>query len=96
MIDPIKTVSSTPSSTADRRGSDNPAPPPAPPPPKPESSDQPLRLVVEPATGAALGYTYKLYDRATGALLIELPREQAQKMSQASDYTAGQVFSAKV
>ena len=54
-------------------------------------ADQPVRLVVEPIDGGQ-SYTYKLYDRATGTLLIELPREEATKMGQSQDYTAGQVL----
>ena len=34
---------------------------------KPVAQDEPLRLVVEPVAGGAQGYTYKLFDRATGA-----------------------------
>ena len=55
------------------------------------SANQPVRLVVEPIHGGE-SYTYKLYDRATGALLIELPREEATKMGQGQDYAAGQVL----
>lgn len=55
------------------------------------ASDQPVRLVVEPVNGGQT-YTYRLYDRATGALLIELPREEAVKLGQSPDYSAGQVL----
>ena len=58
------------------------------------AADQPIRLVVEPINGGQ-SYTYKLYDRTTGALIIELPREEATKMGQSQDYAAGQVINAK-
>ena len=99
MIDPLKTVASAPSSNADRRG-DNNAPfsqkeaaPPQPQKQKP-TLDEPLRLVVEPTDGGQ-GFTYKLFDRTTGELLIELPRETATEMSNSPDYSAGKVFTAK-
>ena len=38
---------------------------------------------------------YKLFDRVTGELVLELPQEQAAKMSQNPDYAAGQVINAK-
>ena len=95
MIVPIKTVASSPSSTADRRGYSAPTPAVTPPPPTAQD-DEPLRLVIEPAQGAGQGYTYKLFDRTTGALLIELPREQADQLGQNPGYSAGQVFNAKV
>jgi hypothetical protein len=94
MIDPVKSVTSSSPSTSDRRGQDAPAKPAAPPPPQPAAEDQPLRLVIEP-TGNAEGYTYKLFDRATGRLLMELPREDANRMGSSPDYAAGQVFDAK-
>ncbi len=107
MTDPVKIVVSSPSTTADRRGSGNggasaptssaptsSAPAKAVPQPQTSAADQPLRLVVEPTNGGE-DYTYKLFDRATGELLMELPREQAAKMSQSPDYAAGQVINAK-
>jgi len=57
-------------------------------------ADQAVRLVIEPVSGGT-GYTYKLFDRATGELLVELPREDARKMSEDPGYSAGQVFSTK-
>jgi flagellar protein FlaG len=94
MIEPVKSVASSPS-TADGRGSDQPAPDSSPPPPpKPAVQDEPLRLVVEPTTGDG-GYTYKLFDRVTGQLLIELPRETAASLSSDPAYSAGQLFNAK-
>ncbi len=101
MIDPVKTVVSSPSTTADRRGGgDSPAapaadvPPKAATPPQAATTDQPLRLVVEPTENGA-SYTYKLFDRATGELVMELPLERAAKLSESPDYTAGQVINAK-
>jgi hypothetical protein len=59
-----------------------------------KSSEEAVRLVIEPVSGGT-GYTYKLFDRATGALLVELPREDAKKMSEDPGYSAGQVYSTK-
>ncbi len=50
--------------------------------------------MVEPKTGAQ-GYTYKLFDRVTGQLLIELPREEASRIGGDPTYAAGQVLNAK-
>jgi hypothetical protein len=50
--------------------------------------------VVEPTPGDG-GYTYKLFDRVTGQLLIELPRETAASLSSDPAYSAGQLFNAK-
>ena len=116
MIDPLSTVVSSTSNTADRGGSDNGAaatpatsanpktPPATPTAPAPADAvvksqavpvEQALRVVVEPTQGG-VSYTYKLFDRATGQLVMELPREQAAKLSESTDYTPGQVISAKV
>jgi hypothetical protein len=104
MIDPVSPISplaSLSSNTPDRQGRDDKggsatpaaasAPAAAPP---PDSAAQPLRLVVEPTAGGD-SYTYKLFDRATGALVVELPQEQAAKLSRNPDYAAGQVIDAK-
>ncbi len=99
MTDPVRIVPASPSAAADRQGDPPPAsaPPPAAtaaaPTPTQKTADEPLRLVIEPS-GAAGGYTYKLFDRVTGQLLIELPRDDAEKMSVSPDYSAGQVYSA--
>lgn len=58
------------------------------------AADQPERLVIEASHNGAT-YAYKLYDRATGALLIELPRKEAAKMGQSQNYGAGQVLDTK-
>jgi hypothetical protein len=97
MSDPVSPVLLSNPPTADRR--DEGAQPAAPvrgaaPAPQPKTDDEPLRLVIEPSNGAG-GYTYKLYDRVTGLLMIELPREDADSMSTSPDYSAGQVYSAK-
>lgn len=94
MVEPIKTVVSSPPSTADRRGPAAQVPT-ASAAPAAAQGEEPLRLVVEPAQGAGQGYTYKLFDRTTGRLLIELPREQADKLSESPGYAAGQVFSTR-
>jgi len=57
------------------------------------ATEQALRLVVEP-TESGDSFTYKLFDRVTGALVVELPQDQAAKMSQSPDYAAGQVINA--
>jgi hypothetical protein len=47
--------------------------------------------VVEPIEGGD-SFTYKLFDRVTGELIMELPQEQAATLSESPDYTAGQVI----
>ncbi len=99
MTDPVRLAPTSPTA-ADRQGEDAqanasaPAAPTPAPTPKPKTADEPLRLVIEPS-GSDGGYTYKLFDRATGQLLIELPRQDAEKLSGSSTYSAGQVYSAK-
>jgi len=101
MTDPVQPIAQAATSTADWQSQDQQAksaPTPAPKPqaatPKPQVQEEPLRLVVEPMGGAA-GYTYKLFDRVTGQLLFELPRETAAEMSADPNYSAGQIYSAK-
>lgn len=109
MIDPLKTITTALPTNADSRnggGGDPAAQSPAQPAAvKPDASSQPqadarpassentLRLVVEPVDGGT-SYTYKLFDRSTGDLVIELPREEADKLGQSPDYNAGQVINA--
>lgn len=97
MTDPVKSVAPLLPSTADRREDSGPSTAPAqstPQPVKAAPSEEPLRLVVEP-TASGDSYTYKLFDRVSGRLLIELPRHAAEQIGASPDYTAGQVFSAK-
>ncbi|THD82682.1 MAG: hypothetical protein E7812_00980 [Phenylobacterium sp.] len=75
---------------------------PAPAPPSPQSDaaiiqDDPadLRLVIEPDPGVGGGYVYKTIDRRTGAVVLELPREQVVQLPEANGYTAGSVVKAK-
>jgi hypothetical protein len=105
MIDPLNTVASVTSTAADRHGagggdasgSTPAAPTPVADPASPSpaaSSVESLRLVVEPANGGT-DFTYKLFDRTTGELVMELPSTLAAKMSESPDYSAGQVINAK-
>ncbi len=95
MINSVKPVANAAPSTSDPSGQDPAAGhPPAAPRPAPLKAEDALRLVIEP-TSDGDDYTYKLFDRATGALLIELPRQEAIKMSANPGYSAGQVFDAK-
>jgi hypothetical protein len=97
----IKTINSgagvsdrTPDRRQDRRGeggypqqpAESPAPGPAP------GSD--LRLVIERDAEGAY-YIYKLIDRATGAVVAELPREEVQNLAKGEGYTAGTVVRTK-
>lgn len=74
---------------------------PAPASPSPKSDAQimqndpaDLRLVIEadPGTG---GYIYKTIDRRTGAVVLQLPRDEVVRMHQSQDYSAGAVIKAK-
>lgn len=90
MITPIKTNPISSRSTSDRRTRPVRAPETAQP-----NSDPPPRLIVETVPGLAEGYSYRLYDRATGALVTELNREDAEKLGASRDYKAGRVFDTK-
>ena len=87
MTAPVKTIVAPPVASNDVRPFTEQSPAAA-----AAAQPQSLRLVVEPLNNG-LSFTYKLYDRATGALLFELPREEAAKIGQRSDYIAGQVIS---
>lgn len=75
-------------------------PAPAPPSPQPEAhvmQDDPadLRLIIEPDPGTG-GYIYKTIDRRTGAVVLQLPREDVVRMQASQDYRTGAVVKAKV
>jgi hypothetical protein len=99
MIDPIKSGAGVSDRSSDRkqdrrRGegvypsapAESPAPGPAP------GSD--LRLVIERDAEGAY-YIYRLIDRATGAVVAELPRDQVASLAEGQGYTAGTVVSTK-
>lgn len=107
MIDPLNTVVSVFPTNADQGGNgggDASASQPAAPTRAPTAVAEPsthaqaappanaFRLVVEPTEGGS-NYAYKLIDRVTGELVMELPATVAAKISASPDYTAGQVIS---
>lgn len=62
--------------------------------PRGKAAGQDLRLVIErDAEGAYC--IYKLIDRATGAVVAVVTREQLAKLAEGEDYTAGSVVSTK-
>jgi flagellar protein FlaG len=65
-----------------------PKPAPAPPPAAPPGSD--LRLVIERDSDNAF-YVYRLVDRTTGKVVVELPRDQVAEMGGQASYSAGSV-----
>jgi flagellar protein FlaG len=87
-----------------------PAPPAATPPKPPAASgsdpaseseaeksgnDSQQRLVI--SEGAETGvYVYTILDRATGQVLVQIPREEVVRIAARPDYTAGQVIDTKV
>jgi flagellar protein FlaG len=59
------------------------------------ASDPSQRLVI--SEGAETGvYVYTILDRATGQVMVQIPREEVVKMGSRSSYTAGQVLNTKV
>jgi flagellar protein FlaG len=67
------------------------APAPAPKAPKPDSD---LRLVIERDSHDAY-YVYRLVDRTTGKIVVELPREHVSELGSSPSYEAGNVVSTK-
>jgi uncharacterized FlaG/YvyC family protein len=60
-----------------------------------DSSEAQQRLVI--SEGATTGvYVYTILDRATGAVLVQIPREEVVRIAARPDYTAGQVLDTKV
>ena len=98
MIDPIKTgvgVSDrSPDRRQDRRGEGGyPSTPDEAPIPGPAPGSD-LRLVIERDAEGAY-YIYKLIDRATGAVVAELPRDEVARLAKGEGYTAGTVVRTK-
>ncbi|MDB5460963.1 MAG: hypothetical protein JWO72_2704 [Caulobacteraceae bacterium] len=59
------------------------------------SGDSEQRLVIK--EGAQTGvFIYTILDRATGAVLVQIPREEVVKIAGRPDYSAGQVVDTKV
>lgn len=56
--------------------------------------DSDLRLVIEPDPAGG-DYVYRLIDRATGAVVTELPRDQVSELATTPTYAAGTVVSTK-
>ena len=56
--------------------------------------DADLRLVIERDSNGG-DYLYRLFDRTTGKLVTELPRDQVSELATAPDYAAGTVVSTK-
>jgi flagellar protein FlaG len=60
-----------------------------------ESSDSQQRLVI--SEGGTTGvYVYTILDRATGQVMVQIPREEVVRIAARPDYTAGQVLDTKV
>jgi flagellar protein FlaG len=60
-----------------------------------ESSESQQRLVI--SEGATTGvYVYTILDRATGQVMVQIPREEVVRIAARPDYTAGQVLDTKV
>jgi hypothetical protein len=98
MIDPIKSGAGVSDRSPDRRSGrrDEGAYPSAPaesPTPGPVPGSD-LRLVIERDAEGAY-YIYKLIDRATGAVVAEMRRDELANLAKAETYTAGAVVSTK-
>ena len=60
-----------------------------------ESSESQQRLVI--SEGATTGvYVYTIIDRASGQVMVQIPREEVVRIAARPDYTAGQVLDTKV
>jgi flagellar protein FlaG len=85
----------------------NPSPPAAKTPSKPsststspassssDSSADSQRLVIKEGAQAGV-LIYTILDRATGEVLVQIPREEVVRIASRPDYSAGQVFDTKI
>jgi hypothetical protein len=58
-----------------------------------EAADQ--RLVIREGVERGV-FVYTVLDRASGKVMVQLPREEAAQLANRPDYTAGQVVDTKV
>ncbi len=65
----------------------------SPPPADPDESPQRLIISEGEKTGV---YIYTILDRATGQVLVQLPREEVVRIAARPDYSAGKVIDTKV
>jgi flagellar protein FlaG len=62
--------------------------------PAPEAPDSDLRLVIERGSDNAY-YVYRLIDRTTGKVVVELPRDRVADLANEPSYSAGDVVTTK-
>jgi len=62
--------------------------------PAPDAEDSDLRLVIERDSHNAY-YVYRLIDRVTGRVLVELPRDRVADLANQPSYSAGDVVITK-
>jgi flagellar protein FlaG len=60
-----------------------------------DSSDSQQRLVISEVEATGV-YVYTILDRATGEVMMQIPREEVVRIAARPDYTAGQVVDTKV
>ncbi len=60
-----------------------------------DASESPERLVISEG-GKTGDYVYTILDRATGQVLVQIPREEVLRIAARPDYTAGQVIDTTV
>jgi flagellar protein FlaG len=59
------------------------------------SGDPEQRLVIKEGAQAGV-FIYTILDRVTGAVLVQIPREEVVHIASRPDYSAGQVIDTKV
>ena len=59
------------------------------------AADADQRLVIREGTADGL-FVYTILDRASGEVMLQIPREDAEKFAARPDYEAGQVVDTKV
>lgn len=59
----------------------------------PEQGHENARLLIEEVNGR---FVYKVVDRESGEVLLQMPREQLVRVAQLPDYTSGSVLKVKV
>ena len=58
---------------------------------QPAAAQSATRVSIEP--DGAQGYVYRLVDRLTGRVLVELPREKVEQLTASPGYAAGALVS---
>jgi flagellar protein FlaG len=93
-IDKVPSIATSVDPPPQRQPSDRDEPQASAPPAPPQEQAADMRLVIE-EDKASHTFVYKTVDRATGAVVSQVPREELLRLRESPDYVAGQVVKTK-